>query len=129
MPIVTTSKMQGSVKTLTYRSEFAGLKSGIEEVLAVCAMICEMGFTLMTSCILCNNTGIVTASTNVLGLLKKRSTSLAYNMTRENLAAQVIELQYIMSGQNVANILTKVLQGDFFTTLSRQLVVGYRVRG
>lgn len=77
---------------------------------------------------MCDNVGVVSTSANVQGLLKRRSTALVYHLTRENIAVGVIELQYVSTGHNVADIMTKPLAGGSFSDNSTKLVVGYRVK-
>jgi len=86
------SKMQMSVKTSTYGAEFAAMKKVIEELIGVCAMLREMGFTIGVSRILCDNAAFVTLACNLNGLLKRCLTALAYHLIQETLAIGTVEL-------------------------------------
>jgi len=121
------SKGQSSVKVITYGSEFVGMRSGVEVILELRAMVRELSFATPWSGIWSDNDGVLLSSTNVGSLLKKRSTVLSFHLTQEVIAAEAIELSYIHSKFNYTDLLTKALEKGFFNHLLNRMLVGFRV--
>jgi hypothetical protein len=54
--------------------------------------------------------------------LKKKSNSIAYHYVRENVAAGVIEIVFISSKDNLADMLTKTQAGPVRKALADQVL-------
>ena len=56
-----------------------------------------------------DNESVVKASMNPESTLSKKHVSIAYHLTREAFAAKILNVYFIPSKENLADLLTKVL--------------------
>ena len=56
-----------------------------------------------------DNESVVKSSMNPESTLNKKHVSIAYHLTRESFAAGIIDLYFVLSKDNLADLLTKVL--------------------
>ena len=61
------------------------------------------------SYILCDNEGVVKNSSNVESTLNKKHSSIAYHFSIWNIAAGVIAVAWVPTGENLADAMTKIL--------------------
>ena len=59
----------------------------------------------------CDNSSVVTNATQPASTLKKKHNSIAYHRVREAIAAKVLRVAWVQSGNNLADMLTKPLNG------------------
>jgi hypothetical protein len=111
-PIVWYSKAQATVETSTFGSEFVALRIAVELIEALRYKLRMLGVPIEgPTNVLCDNKSVVTNSTEPSSVLKKKHNSICYHRVREAVAAQVIRIAHIPTGQNLADMFTKPLGG------------------
>ena len=71
-----------------------------------------------------DNSSVIISCITPSSMLKKKHLSLTYHMIRETCAAEAINLNYIASEDNYADLLTKLLKTDSFHKLTRSWLFG-----
>jgi len=61
--------------------------------------------------VMCDNKSVVTNSTEPASVLKKKHNAICYHRVREAVAAKIIRIAHIPTGQNLADMFTKPLGG------------------
>lgn len=111
-PIVWYTKKQNTVETSTFGSEFVALKVGIELVKALKYKLWMLGIPIDGHAHLrVDNMSVVKNTTTPESTLKKKSNSIAYHFCREYIAGGGARVGYEESGNNKADMLTKVQTG------------------
>ena len=109
-PIAWFSKLQPTVETATYGSEFVAAKIATEQVMDLRITLKSMGVPLDgPSWMMGDNKSVITSSTLPHSSLNKRSNALAYHRVRSSIAAGILKFCYVNSKQNPADPLTKFL--------------------
>jgi hypothetical protein len=62
----------------------------------------------------CDNNSVVLSSTIPGSILKKKHNAIAYHKVRETIACGIMQLHYVSTEWNLADILTKILPGPKF---------------
>jgi hypothetical protein len=70
----------------------------------------------------CDNSSVVTNSTQPASTLKKKHNSIAYHSVREAVAANVLRIGWVHSGKNLADVLTKPLPGATLHALCQKIL-------
>jgi hypothetical protein len=114
-PIKWYSKRQNTVESSTYGAELVALRIAVEMVIEYCYKIRMMGIPLNgPSQMMCDNRSVVLSSTLPSNTLKKKHNAIAYHKVRESVASKIIKVNHIEGKLNVADILTKPLDGTTF---------------
>lgn len=111
-PILWYSKRQTMVEASTFSSEFIALKACTESLEHVRFKLRMFGVPLPRgepSHIFCDNESVVKNTTNVESVLNKKHNSIAYHYVRWSVAAGMITIAWIQSGENLADVFTKWL--------------------
>jgi len=111
-PIIWYSKRQNTVEASTFGSEFIAMKSSVEAVTYLRYKLRMFGIPLEKNepaHVICDNESVVNNSTLVESTLNKKHNSIAYHYVRWNVAAGVIRVSWIPSGENLSDPLTKRL--------------------
>ena len=107
-PIAWFSKLQGTVETTTYGSEFVAARQCSEQIRGLQETLKSMGIPIERSAwMLGDNSSVITSSTIPSSLLKKRHHSLSYHYVRSCVAHEFIKFCFVNSKQNVADACTK----------------------
>jgi hypothetical protein len=111
-PIIWYSKKQNSIETSTYGSEYIALKTGIEIVKGMRYKLRMLGIPIDGHAHMrVDNMSVVKNSSVPESVLKKKSNSIAYHFVRESVAARIVRVAYEESGNNKADMLTKLQSG------------------
>jgi hypothetical protein len=111
-PIIWYSKAQKTVETSTFGSEFVALRIAVELVEALRYKLRMMGVPLDGPANLFgDNNSVITNATVPESTLKKKHNAICYHRVREAVAAKTVRIAYIPTGQNLADMLTKSLNG------------------
>jgi len=111
-PVKWYSKWQNTIKSSTYGSEFVALKIATEMVSAMRYKLRMLGMPVDGPAWgFCDNASVVTNSTIPSSVLKKKHNAIAYHKVRESIAAKSIVLMHEPGETNLADILTKTLNG------------------
>ena len=109
-PVKFFCKLQNTVETTTYGSEFVAAKQCAEQVRELQETLRMMGIPIEKSAwMLGDNCLVITSSTIPSSTLKKRHQSLSYHYVRSNIAHGLLNFCYVGSKNNVADTCTKVL--------------------
>jgi hypothetical protein len=102
------SKRQNTVESSTYSSEFIALKTASEQIIALRYKLRMFGIPLDGPArVFCDNEAVYKNTSDPTSTLKKRHQSIAYHLTREQVASGCM-LVYKEDGEtNLADILTK----------------------
>jgi hypothetical protein len=112
-PIIWYSKAQATVETSTFGAEFVALRIATELIESLRYKLRMMGVPIEgPTNVLCDNQSVVTNSTLPASTIKKKHNSICYHRVREAVAANVIRIAHIPTGQNLADMLTKPLGGS-----------------
>ena len=104
------SKRQNTVESSTFGSEYIAARIAIEKIKALRYKLRMMGVPIQgPTNLFVDNESVVKASMNPESTLSKKHVSIAYHLTRESFAAGIVNLYFINSKDNLADLLTKVL--------------------
>ena len=122
-PVSWYSKLQATVETSTFGSEFVALKLGVEMLRSLRYKLRMMGVPFDgPSQVICDNMSVVNNTTRPESTLNKKSLSIAYHYVRESVAMDILEVYYCKSGNNLADILTKSHPGPVRQRLAQQIL-------
>jgi hypothetical protein len=111
-PIVWYSKKQGSIETSSFGSEFTAMKTAVEISEGLRYKLQMMGVDLDgPTHILADNQSVIKNSSQPESTLKKKSNSIAYHYVRERVAAGIVDVSYVNTKKNLADMLTKIQSG------------------
>jgi len=111
-PIIWYSKAQATVETSTFGSEFVALRIATELIEALSYKLRMFGVPLDgPTNVLCDNKSVVDNSTLPSSTLKKKHNAVCYHRVREAVAAQMLRIAHVPTGQNLADMFMKPLGG------------------
>lgn len=111
-PIIWYSKAQATVETSTFGSEFVALRIATELIEGLRYKLRMIGVPINgPTNVMCDNKSVVNNSTLPHSTLKKKHNAICYHRVREAVAAKIIRIAHIPTGQNLADMLTKPLGG------------------
>ena len=111
-PIKWYSKCQNTIESSTYGSEFVALRIATEMVSALKYKLRMLGIPLDEPAWgFCDNASVVTSATIPSSVLKKKHNAIAYHKVRESIACGSITLMHEPGETNLADVLTKTLNG------------------
>ena len=86
------------------------MRIAIEKIKALRYKLRMMGVPLDgPACIFADNESVVKSSMNPESTLSKKHVSIAYHLAREAFAANIVNIYFVFSRENLADLLTKVL--------------------
>jgi len=104
------SKRQNTVESSTFGSEFIALKTGVDLIEGLRYKLRMFGIPIDgETAVLCDNESVVKNTTAPESTLKKKHTAIAYHRCREAVAAGVIDVGFVRSKENLADLATKTL--------------------
>ena len=104
------SKKQNTVEASTFGSEYVAARIAIEKIKSLRYKLRMLGVPLEGPAnIFADNESVVKSSMNPESTLSKKHVSIAYHLTRESFAASIVNIFFIRSKENLADLLTKVL--------------------
>jgi hypothetical protein len=111
-PILWYSKRQQTVESSTFSSEFIALQTGTKASQYIHFKLRMFRIPMVeghATNIFCDNESVVKNSTKVESVLNKKHSSIAYHYIRWVVAAGIIMVAWIESGENLADPFTKRL--------------------
>ena len=109
-PVSWFSKRQKTVESSTFSSEFIAMKACVESIQTLRFKLCMFGVPIDDATqIFCDNESFVTNSTKVESMLNRKHNSIYYHYVRWSVAAGVITVGWIPSGENLSDPMTKRL--------------------
>ena len=124
MPIQWYSKRQATVESSTYGSELVVARVATELTMVLRYRLRMLGVPVNGPAMLFgDNQSMITNCTISTNTLKKKHNAIAYHRVREAVAVGVLNLVYVSSQDNVADMLTKPLgPQQHYPVMSRYLV-------
>jgi len=107
-PVDWFSKLQATVETATFGSEYVAARICTEQIIDLRLTLRYLGVPIDgSSMIFGDNESVVNATSHPHGKLHKRHNALAYHKTREAVAAGMTRMHHVRSQKNAADILSK----------------------
>ena len=107
------SKKQNTIESSTFGSEYVAMRIAVEKVKALRYKLRMIGMPLGGPAnIFADNESVVKSSMNPESTLSKKHVSIAYHLTREAFAANILNIYFVPSRENLADLLTKVLPSN-----------------
>jgi hypothetical protein len=117
-PVAWFSKLQKTVETATYGSEFVAARIASEQIMDLRYTLRMLGAPITgKSYMFGDNQSVITSSTIPHSSLNKRHNALAYHRVREAVASNVLWFFHISGKENPSDVLTKFLGHNVFWPL------------
>lgn len=112
-PILWFSKRQNTVESSTFGSESVAMRQAVDMIEGLRYKLRMMGVPIEDATkIYCDNEAVVKSTSRPESTLKKKHNAINYHRVREAQAAGFITIAWVESGENLADVLTKVLVGE-----------------
>jgi hypothetical protein len=122
-PILWFSKRQATVESSTFGSESVAMRQAIDMIEGLRYKLRMMGVPIVGSTqVFCDNDAVDKSTTRPESTLKKIHNAINYHRIREAQAAGHINITWVESGHNLADVLTKVLTGEKRRELIRRIL-------
>jgi hypothetical protein len=122
-PILWYSKRQATVESSTFGSESVAMRIAIDMIEGLRYKLRMMGVPIDgPTQIFCDNDAVVKSTTRPESTLKKKHNAINYHRIREAQAAGHVNISWVESGHNLADLLTKVLTGEKRRELIRRIL-------
>ena len=109
-PFEWTSKKQSTVEASIYGAEFVVLRLVVEQIRANRMFLRLIGLSLDgPTWVLCDNLAVVRSVSTPDQVLKKKHLAVALHLAREAVASGMIQIVYVPSRRNLADVCTKPL--------------------
>jgi len=119
------SKKQKVVALSSAKAEFRGIAKGITEILWIKKSITEIGFPpQLPSQLKCDNKAAISISENPVQHDRTKYVEVDKHFIKKKIEDNIIELPFVRSEDQLANILTKVVTGKAFTRVLSKLSIG-----
>ena len=119
------SKKQKVVALSSAEAEFRGVARSLAEVLWIKKLLTEIGFPpTKTSRIMCDNKAAIQISENPVQHDRTKHVEVDRHFIKEKLEAGIVELPYVRSEEQLADILTKATNGKIFNNCLFKLNIG-----
>ena len=104
------SRRQQTIKTSVFGAEFVAMKHGVKTLRGIRYRLCMMGVPIDgPSYVYGDNMTVINNTQKPESVLKKKSNSICYHAIREAVAMGEILTMHIPTGENVADLATKVI--------------------
>ena len=109
-PVAWFSKKQNTIESSTFGSEYVALRIAIEKIISLRYKLRMMGVPFSGSTnVFMDNQSVVKSALNPEATLKKKHVSIAYHKSRESFASGIIDIYWVPSNENLADLFTKSL--------------------
>jgi hypothetical protein len=126
-PIIWYSKAQNTIESSTFGSEFTAMRIAVELLEALRYKLRMFGIPLDGPAnTFCDNNSVVTNATQPPSTLKKKHNSIMYHKVPEADAANTIRVAWVNSQKNLADLLTKPLNGPALHNLCEKILYLYK---
>ena len=116
-PVHWISRRQGAIASSTYAAEFMALRTATEEAISIRYMLRCLGIPVSKPTVIYgDNLGVIQNAACADSQLKKKHVAISYHSVRESVAAGITQPIKIDGKYNFADINTKQIARDPFTT-------------
>jgi hypothetical protein len=106
------SRLQSVVALSTAEAEYMAAAMATKEALWLRMMMSDFGMNVSTVKLLCDNQAAIAIATNPICSQRAKHIDLQYHFIRDRIARKEINLSYVHTSANVADVLTKPLTHD-----------------
>ena len=118
------SKKQGSISLSTTEAEYITATTCFTQVLWMIQTLADLEVKYIAQIpIYCDNTSAISVSKNPVFHSKTKHITIKYNFLREQVSNQIVQVHYIPTIEQIANIFTKPLAKTPFEYLHQKLGV------
>ena len=119
------SKKQKVVALSSAEAEFRGAKSGITEILWIRRLLTEIGFPpTQKSQLFCDNKAAISIAENPVQHDRTKHVEIDRHFIKEKIEKGIIELPFVRSEDQLADILTKAVHSKVFEEVLGKLSIG-----
>ena len=115
------SKKQNSVSTSTAEAEYIAAGSCCAQLLWMRNQLLDYGLNLSKIPIFCDNTSAIAITENPVQHSRTKHIDIKYHFIREHVMAGTVEMHFVPSEEQIADIFTKPLDESTFTRLVSKL--------
>ena len=121
--IVWSSKKQHVVSLSSYESEYKAIAQATTKIIWLKALLCELGISLYNTCpvIWCDNTKAGLMAANPVFHSRTKHIEIASHFVREKVDSKELEVRYVPTEYQVADVFTKPLTANRFDILKHKL--------
>jgi len=121
-PISWKSKKQGTVSRSSYEAEYRAMARAASEVVWLVRLLDDLGITGLTPVKLnCDNQSALHIARNPVFHERTKHIEIDFHFTRDKVLEGLLQLNYMPTADQLADILTKILPGPYFQTLLSKL--------
>jgi hypothetical protein len=113
------SKKQASISLSTAEAEYMAAGSCCTQLLWMKTLLSDYGFSQDTMIINCDNTCAINISKNPVQHSRTKHIGIRHHFLRDLVEFEVVSLSFIPTENQLANILTKPLDGSRFESLRK----------
>jgi hypothetical protein len=122
-PVLWGSKKQCCVATSTVQAEFIAPSAAVKEATWLRGLLRELDIPVWKVKLFCDSTGCIANLKNPVNSKYTKHIAIAFHHAREDVILGNIDLKYIPSADNVADIFTKALAVPSFLRLKELIPV------
>jgi hypothetical protein len=112
--VISASKKQKGISTSTLHAEYIALSAACKSLIWLRSLLQQLGYVTPPTIVHSDNQGAITTTKNGTHSDASKHIDVAHKFAREQLVEGLIELRYIKSTENVADVMTKALGKDAF---------------
>lgn len=118
------SKIQPTVACSSTKAEYKSIANAVCELLWLQSLLKELGIFLTTSPnLFCDNVGVTYISVNPVLHSSTKHIELDYHFVRDRVAAKTLNVSFVASHDQLANILTKPMTSARFALLQSSFYI------
>ena len=123
------SKRQTTVEVSTFGSELIAARIAKEKIQALLYKLRMMGVHVVAPSVMkVDNESVVKSVSMPKSRLKKKHLSICYHSVREAVASGTIVVDWVASGNNWADICTKIFSGEALKSLARKILFPQKLK-
>ena len=111
------AKKQPTIAHSSTESEYNVVANATSELIWLRALLCELGYPIPHATLSCDNIGALYLSTNPVFHARTKHIELDYHFVREQVASGFLQLQFVSSNDQLADLFTKSLPSSRFQQL------------
>lgn len=116
------SKKQATVARSNTEAEYKSLANATTELIWIQSLLKELGvYQRRAPCLWCDNLGAMYLTANPIFHARKKHIEVDYHFVREQVAAKALEVRFVSTTDQIADIFTKALGKESFKRLCYNL--------
>jgi len=115
------SRKQASISLSTAEAKYIAARSCCTQLLWMKKLLCDYGFTQDTMVLHCDNTSAINISKNPVQHSRTKHINIQHHFIRDLVESRAVALMFIPTENQLADILTKPLDGSRFESLRKAI--------